>query len=212
MVIRLVLADDHPLVLEALAMLFRSQKGFKILAECRTGAEALQAIRQHRPDVAVLDLQMPGKGGLQVLREINAEHLPTRTVLLTATIEDAEMLEALRLGVGGVVLKGMPSISVVQCVQKVHAGEPWLENRSASRVIEKLMRSENGSREAAALLTLRELEIVRMLAKGLRNKEIASRLSISSNTVKVHLSHIYAKLDLDGRIAVMLYAEDKGLI
>lgn len=212
MPIRLVLADDHPLVLEALAMLFQSQQGFEVLAVCRTGTEALQAIRLHRPDVAVLDLQMPDTSGLDVLREILAEHLPTRTVLLTATIEDAEMLQALRLGVGGVVLKDMPSSSVVQCVKKVHAGDPWLENRSASRVIEKLMRSESGSREAAALLTDRELEIVRLLGQGLRNKEIGSRLSISSNTVKVHLSHIYAKLDLDGRVAVMRYAEDKGLI
>lgn len=212
MAIRLVLADDHPLILDALQMLFRSQEGFEILAACRTGTEALQAIRLHRPDVAVLDLQMPDKSGLDVLREMSAERLPTRTVLLAGTIEDAEMLEALRLDVGGVVLKDMPANSVVQCVRKIHAGEPWLENRSASRVIEKLMRSESGSREASALLTLRELEIVRLLGQGLRNREIASRLSISVNTVKVHLSHIYAKLALDGRVAVMRYAEDKGLV
>lgn len=212
MAIRLVLADDHPLILDALEMLFCSQEGFEVLAACRTGTGALEAIRLHRPDVAVLDLQMPDKSGLAVLREMTAERLPTRTVLLTAVIEDAEMLEAMRLGVGGVVLKDMPASSIVQCVRKIHAGEPWLENRSATRVIEKLMRSESGSREASALLTLRELEIVRLLGQGLRNREIASRLSISANTVKVHLSHIYAKLDLDGRVAVMRYAEDKGLI
>ena len=212
MTIRLVLADDHPLVLQALDLLFRSEKGFEVVAACQSGSEALQAVREHRPDVVLLDLQMPGRSGLDVLREITAEHLPTRTVLLTAVIEDAEMLEALRLGVGGVVLKDMPPSSLVQCVKKVHSGESWLETRSASRVIEKLMRSESNSREVAALLTLREVEIVRMLAKGLRNKEIASRLSISSNTVKVHLSRIYAKLELEGRVALMHYAEDKGLI
>jgi len=212
MPIRLVLADDHPLVLQALCLLFDSEKGFEVVAACQSGSEALQAVRELRPDVALLDLQMPGLSGLDVLREITAEHLPTRTVLLTGTIEDAEMHEALRLGVGGVVLKDMPPSSLVQCVKKVHAGGSWLETRSASRVIEKLMRSESGSREAAALLTDREIEIVRMLATGLRNKEIASRLSISSNTVKVHLSHIYAKVEVEGRVALMRYAEEKGLI
>ena len=127
MPIRLVLADDHPLVLQALCLLFRSEKGFEVLAACQSGSEALQAVRELRPDVVVLDLQMPGRSGLDVLREITAEHLPTRTVLLTGTIEDAEMLEALRLGVGAVMLKGMPPRSLVQCVKKVYAGESWLD-------------------------------------------------------------------------------------
>ena len=212
MAIRLVLADDHPLILNALAVLFRSQEGFEVVATCGDGTEALQAVRLHRPDILVLDLQMPGKDGLDVVREMVGEGLPTRTVLLTARIEDGEMLDAIRLGVGGVVLKEMPPASVVQCVRKVHAGEIWLENRSAGRVLDKLVRQESGAREAAGLLTARELEIVRMLGRGLRNKEIASRLVISENTVKVHLRNIYAKLGVDGRLALLRYAEDKGLL
>jgi two-component system nitrate/nitrite response regulator NarL len=212
MAIRLVLADDHPLILEALENLFHSRDGFEVVAVCKNGAEALRAVRRHRPDILVLDLRMPDKSGLDVLRELAGERLPTRTVLLTATLEDSEMLEAVRLGVGGVVLKEMASASVVQCVEKVHAGETWLEKRSVSRALETLLRRESGVREIAGILTPRELEIVRMLGRGLRNKEMAAQLSISDHTVKVHLSHIYAKLGVDGRLALLRYAEDKGLL
>ena len=212
MAVRLVLADDHPLILDALAGLLRSEDGFEVVAACANGAEALKAVSQHRPDILILDLRMPGKSGLDVLREMTAERLPTRTILLTAIIEDGEMLEAIRLGVGGVVLKEMAPASVVQCVRKVHAGEPWLEKRAVSRALEKLMRREDGAREAAGLLTPREHEIVRMIGRGLRNKEIASQLSITEQTVKVHLSRVYAKLGVDGRLALLRYAEDKGLL
>lgn len=212
MSIRIVLADDHPLILGALEILFHAEDDFEVVATCTDGAQALEAVRLHRPDVLVLDLRMPGKSGLDVLREIAGERLPTRTVLLTATIEDAEMMEAMRLGVGGVVLKEMVPASVVLCVRKVHAGEPWLEKRSAARALDKLMRRESSAREIAGILTTRELEIVRMLCRGLRNKEIASQLVISEHTVKVHLRNIYAKLEVDGRLALMRFAEDKGLL
>jgi DNA-binding NarL/FixJ family response regulator len=210
--IRLVLADDHPLVLQALDILFRQQEGFEILAACHSGTEAKHAIRELRPDVAVLDLHMPGGSGLDVLREIAADHLPTKIVLLTAIIEDEDMLEALRLGVSGVVLKNLPSLSIVQCVKKVLSGERWLEMRSASRMLEKLVHPHDGSHQKPSSLTDRELEIVHLLGQGLRNKEIASRLAISTNTVKVHLTHVYDKVGVAGRVALMRYAEANGLI
>jgi DNA-binding NarL/FixJ family response regulator len=212
MSIRLVLADDHPLILDALAGLLRAEDGFEVVATCASGAETLRAVRQHRPDILILDLRMPDQDGLDVLRAMAGEGLPTRTILLTAAIEESEMLAAIRLGVGGVVLKEMASASVVQCVRKVHAGERWLEKRSAARMIEKLARRETGAREAAATLTPRERELVAMIGRGLRNKEIAARLSIREQTVKVHLSHIYAKLGVDGRLALLRYAEDHGLL
>jgi DNA-binding NarL/FixJ family response regulator len=212
MAIRLVLADDHPLILDALAGLLRSENGFEVVAACANGAEALKAVSQHRPDILILDLRMPDQDGLAVLRALAGQNLPTRTILLTATIEESEMLEALRLGVRGVLLKEMASASVAQCVRMVHAGERWLEKRSAAAMIEKLVKREVGAREAAALLTPREQEIVILIGRGLRNKEIAARLTIREQTVKVHLSHIYAKLGVDGRLALLRYAEDKGLL
>jgi two-component system, NarL family, nitrate/nitrite response regulator NarL len=212
MAIRLVFADDHPLILVALAHLFTPAEGFEVVASCTGGVEALKAVRQHRPDILILDLEMPGKGGLDVLRELAGEKLPTRTVLLAAAIDDKETLAAFRLGVGGVVLKEMPASSVVLCVRKVLAGEPWLETRSASRALDKLMRRESGAREAAGVLTARELEVVRLVSRGLRNREIASRLSISEHTVKVHLSNVYTKLGVNGRLALLRCAEDRGYL
>jgi len=154
MAIRLVLADDHPLILVALAHLFCPAEGFEVVAACTGGVEALKAARQHRPDVLILDLEMPGKGGLDVLRELAGDKLPMRTVLLATAIGEKEMLEAVGLGVGGVVLKEMPASSIVLCVRKVLAGEPWLEMRSASRALGKLMQRERGAREAAGVLTI----------------------------------------------------------
>jgi DNA-binding NarL/FixJ family response regulator len=127
MPIHLVLADDHPIILDGLEILFRMEKDIQVVARCVNGEEVLQAVRQHRPDILILDIRMPGKDGLAVLREMKDEDLPTRVVLLTVAPDEEETLEALRLGVRGVVLKEMAPQMLVQCVRKVHAGEQWLE-------------------------------------------------------------------------------------
>lgn len=212
MPIGLVLADDHPLVLDGLASLFQREEDITVLARCRDGEETLRAVRQHRPDVLILDIRMPGKDGLEVLRELHRERLPTRVVLLTAGLDEDEVLEAVRLGARGVILKEMAPQLLVQCVRKVAAGEQWLEKRSFSRALEKMLRREAGARQVAGVLTPREIEIVRMVASGLRNQAIADRLHISEGTVKIHPHNIYEKLQVDGRVALTLYARDKGLI
>jgi DNA-binding NarL/FixJ family response regulator len=212
MAIRVVLADDHPIILDGLELLFRMERDIQVVARCVNGEEALQAVRRHRPDILILDIRMPGKDGLTVLREMKEENLPTQIVLLTVGLDEEEALEALRLGVRGVVLKEMAPQMLVQCVRKVHAGEQWLERRSVGRALEKLLWREAGVREVAGVLTPREIEIVRMAAVGLRNKEIADKLSISEGTVKIHLHHIYEKLHLNGRLELAAYAGEKGLI
>ncbi len=212
MPIGLVLADDHPLVLDGLANLFSQEEDITVRARCRDGEETLRAARQHRPDVLILDIRMPVKSGLEVLRELHQEKLPTRVVLLTAGLDEDEVLEAVRLGARGVILKEMAPQLLVQCVRKVAAGEQWLEKRSFSRALEKMLRREAGARQVAGVLTPREIEIVRMVAQGLRNQQIADKLHISEGTVKIHLHNIYEKLQVDGRVALTLYARDKGLI
>jgi DNA-binding NarL/FixJ family response regulator len=212
MPIGLVLADDHPIILDGLDHLFRQEGDFKVLARCRDGEETLQAVRKHRPDVLILDLRMPGKDGLAVLREVRKEKQPTRVVLLTAEMSDAEALEAIRLRVNGVVLKEMAPQLLVKCIRKVHAGGQWWEKRSLGRAMETMLRREAGEREIAGVLTPRELQIVRLVASGLHNKEIADKLGISEGTVKIHLHHIYEKLHVDGRLELTLYAQDKGLV
>ena len=212
MPIGLVLADDHPIVLDGLEHLFRLEQDFKVLARCRDSDDTLQAVRKHRPDVLVLDIRMPGKGGLEVLRQVKKERLPTRVVLLTAALDDDDALEAIRLRVSGVVLKEMAPRLLVQCIRKVHAGGQWLEKRSFGRVMETMLRRESGARQMAEVLTPREIEIVRLVASGLRNKVIAGKLHISEGTIKVHLHHIYEKLQVDGRLELTLYAKDNGLV
>jgi len=212
MPIRLVVADDHPLILDGVENLFRLEEDFQLLARCTDGIETLQAVRRHKPDVVILDIRMPGKDGLTIAREMQAEKLPTRVVLLTAELEDDQLLEAIRSGVRGIVLKEMAPQLLVQCIRKVHAGEQWLDRRSTMVNLEKILRREAAAREIEALITPREISIVKMAAQGLKNKEISARLFISEGTVKVHLHNIFEKLQVKGRLALLHYALEKGLI
>ena len=211
MPISLILADDHPIVLDGLENLFRLERDFQVVARCKNGIEAMQEVLRHRPEVLVLDIRMPGKDGLEIAREIHKGKLSTRVVLLTAALDEEEFLEAVRLGVMGIVLKEMAPQILIQCIHKVHAGEQWIEPRSARQALEKMLRREAGVRAIAHLLTPREIEMVSMVAQGLRNKEIADKLCISEGTVKVHLHNIYEKLKVDGRLALLRYAQESGL-
>jgi DNA-binding NarL/FixJ family response regulator len=210
--IRLVLADDHPIVLDGLETLFRLEPDFEIAARCVNGEETLVAVRRHRPDVLLLDIHMPRKDGLAVLRDLQRDKMSTKVVLLAAVLEEEEVLEALRLGVRGMVLKELAPQMVVQCVRKVHAGEHWLEKHAVTRVVDSLLRRQAGEREAANVLTPREIEMVGMVARGLRNKEMSQRLAISEGTVKIHLHHIYRKLKVENRVELILYAQSKRLV
>lgn len=210
--IRVVLADDHPIVLDGLENLFRLEPDFQVAARCVNGEECLQAVRRLQPDVLVLDIRMPRKDGLAVMRELHRDKLPTRVVLLAAELDEQDVLEALRLGVRGMVLKELAPQMLLQCVRKVHAGEQWLEKQAVGRALDVLLRREAGEREAANLLTPRELEMVHMVTRGLRNKEMSDRLAISEGTVKIHLHNIYRKLKVENRVELILYAQSKKLV
>jgi DNA-binding NarL/FixJ family response regulator len=212
MPIRLVLADDHPLILQALEQLFETQPDFQVLARCVSVEETLRAVWQHRPDVLLLDLCMPETGGLTVLRKMKQEEVRTRVVLLTGMVDEEEMLEAIHLGVCGVVLKDTPPALALQCVRAVHTGAQWLERRSISQALERLLQLDARRRQSESGLTSREVEIVRMVDAGLRNKEIACKLSISEGTVKLHLHHIFQKLNLANRLELIRYAQENGLV
>jgi DNA-binding NarL/FixJ family response regulator len=207
MTLRLVLVDDHPLVLDGLENLFHNEAGFEIVARCVNGKEAMAAVAQHRPDVLILDLRMAEMSGLDLLRRLAEERLSTRTVVLTAGVREHEMVEAVRLGALGVVLKEATPDLLVECVRAVARGERYLQPRFLVRALE-----EAEARAPEPALTPRELDLVRMVAQGLRNKEIAERLLITEGTVKVHLHNIYDKLGLDGRLALLRYAEDRGVV
>jgi two-component system nitrate/nitrite response regulator NarL len=209
--IRIVLADDHVIVLDGLEQLFRLEPELEVVARSTTAEAAVKAVQEHRPDVLVLDLVMPGHDGMWVLRELSELNLPTRTVLLTAHVEENRLVEAIRLGVWGIVLKEMAPRMLMECVRKVHAGQKWLEQQSVTRAIERMQKRESEIDRLTRLLTPRELEIVRLASEGLRNKEIGERLSITEGTVKIHLHNIYEKLGVTGRSQLILYATKHGL-
>ena len=212
MPITLVLADGHPLILDGMENLFHQEKDFRVVARCLGGEETLKAVHEHKPDILVLDIRLSGKDGISVLREMRKAKLSTRVVVLTAALDEEQLAEAVRLGVRGLVLKEMAPKLLVQCIRQVRAGELWLEKRSVSSALEKLLQREAGRQEAARMLTAREIEIVKQTATGLRNMEIANRLFISEGTVKMHLHNIYQKLDLDTRSKLTRYAQEKGLL
>ncbi|PYR29289.1 MAG: DNA-binding response regulator [Acidobacteria bacterium] len=211
MPIRLTLADDHPVVLQGLQRLFETQHDFNVVACCGGGDGALESVRHARPDVLVLDLRMPGCSGLDVLRAMAAEKLPCRTVLLTAAITDNDLVEAVRLGVNGIIMKQSPPDALVECVRRVARGEQSIERDTLAKAFGRVLRREAATREVGHTLTPREIEIVQMVAHGLRNRAIAERLAISEGTVKIHLHNIYEKLGIDGRLELMLWAQEQGV-
>jgi two-component system nitrate/nitrite response regulator NarL len=212
MAISLVLADEHSLVHDGFEVLCSREGDFHLRARCHDGEEALQAVRRTLPDILVLETSLPKMDGFAVLREIRRERLPTRAVILTAALDDEQALEALRLGVRGVVLKNMPTNLLAQCIRKVHAGGQWLEKQSAGRAIEKMLLREAGGRRLANILTPREIEIARMVAQGQSNREISEKLLVREGTVKIHLHNVYKKLGIDSRVDLTLYAQKKGLV
>jgi two-component system nitrate/nitrite response regulator NarP len=209
--IRLILADDHRIILEGLEQLFRREKDFEIVATATTGEEALAAVRQHHPQILVLDIRMPKGDGLWVLKQIHSEKLQTRVVLLTATLDEDEVLEAMQSGVSGLVLKEAAAVKLVETVKRVYRGERALEPTLVSRALERLSQREE-AKKIVEVLSRRETEIVKMVAAGLRNKEIAHKLSIGEGTVKTHLHTIYEKLGVHGRVELTTYAIERGIV
>jgi two-component system nitrate/nitrite response regulator NarL len=210
MAIRIVIADDHPIVLDGLEQLFKLEGDFKVVGRCMDGEQTLRAVHETMPDLLIVDIRMPKRDGLSVIRELLREKIAVRVVLLTAALDEEEVIEAIRLGVSGVVLKDMAPQLLIQCIREVHAGRRWIDRETMSRAFEKVLRHQTGPE--APPLTPREIEIVSMVATGLRNKDIANLLAITEGTVKIHLHSIYEKLQVNGRLELSVYAREHGLL
>jgi len=205
--IRLFLADDHPILLDGLMTIFRSGAGYEVVGTAPNGVEALSAIRSLKPEIAILDIRMPGKTGLEVAAEILEQRLPTRVILLTADLRDSDAMEAMRIGVHGVIVKEMATTLLLKCIEIVHAGGRWVEQDSLRRAFDHLLRREPAA--PIATLTAGEMRVVELLAGGARNKEISERLRISESTVKNHLHNIYVKLNLGNRRELARWYENR---
>jgi DNA-binding NarL/FixJ family response regulator len=208
MAIRLVLVDDHPLVLGGLEQLLRAEPDFEVLATCGTVEAAWNAVTSTSPDVVILDLNLPDDDGLSLLRRLDPAK-PPAVVVLTASQDENLLLDAARQGARGIVLKAMAPRILEDCVRAAYKGEYRLTVNGVD-LGERLQERKSVESELEHLLTPRELQIVRLVALRLDNQQIAEKLSISVGTVKIHLHHVYDKLNLQGRHELQVYLRDKG--
>jgi NarL family two-component system response regulator LiaR len=207
MSIRILVADDHSVVRQGLRMFLGLDPEFEIVAEAADGIEALAKARQTRPDVVLMDLLMPGMDGIEATVSIRRELPDTEIIALTSVLEDASVIGAVRAGAIGYLLKDAQADELCQAIRAAAAGQVQLSPKAAERLMREVRAPDNPE-----VLTPRETEVLRLLAQGLANKEIARALNIGEKTVKSHVSNILAKLGVPSRTQAALYAARIGLV
>jgi DNA-binding NarL/FixJ family response regulator len=217
-VIRVLLADDEALVREGLRLMLDAQPDISVVAEAGTGQEALDTARSLRPDVVIMDVRMPGMDGITAIRHLLATSAwPVKVIVVTTFDLDQYVFDALRLGASGFLLKTAPPRLLPIAVREVHAGETMLSSELTQRLIQRfafapLPPSPDTVPDALSVLTPRELDVLRVVARGMSNSEIANELFVSEATVKTHLVRILAKLELRDRTQAAIAAYEHGLI
>jgi DNA-binding NarL/FixJ family response regulator len=200
------IADDHPIVLRGLTVLIDSDPEFKVIATASNGIDAIRIIEDSAPEIAVLDLNMPGRSGLQVLQEIVAKQLPTKIVLLAATATDAEIFDVMSAGASGLLFKDEATERLLDCLRTVASGQRWSSiGRGEEQLARELSRRERWH-QLEPLLTVREAEVVQLVVGGIANKDIAFRLHMTPGTTKVHLNNIFRKLRVTSRSELIALA------
>ena len=204
--IRLLIADDHPVVRDGLSSMFARDPEFEVLGEAADGAEAVQLARDLRPDVILMDLRMPGVDGLTAITELARQGIPTRVLVLTTYDTDSHVLPAIEAGATGYLLKDAPRAELLRAVRAAARGEAVLSPSVAARLMSRLRAPGAGP------LSQRELEVLELVASGTTNREAAARLFITEATVKTHLLNIYSKLGVGDRAAAVAEAFNRGLL
>jgi len=216
--IRVVLADDHPIVRDGLKKLLSIESDIEVVGEAGDGREMLEVIQDVEPDVVLLDLRMPNLDGLSALQALQQTNKRVRVIVLTASEDKNEFVQAMKLGCSGIVLKQTAPDLIVKSIRKVHAGEIWLDSHTTAAVMRQFSTAAdlaaaggNGKGRERSPLSTREREIVALVAQGYKNKEMAEKMFISEQTVKNHLHNIFDKLGVSDRLELALYAIHKGL-
>ncbi len=210
--IRIVVADDHPVVREGLVAILETQPDFLIVGEASNGREAVERVLAHSPDVLLLDLEMPEMDGVEALEKLFALRPETRVIIFTAFDTDERILGALRAGAQGYLLKGAPRSEVFKAIRVVSQGGSLLESVVASKLLQHISRKAPAASELPESLTERERDVLALLAQGKPNKEIASALVFSERTVKFHVSSILGKLGASNRTEALKLAAQQGLV
>jgi NarL family two-component system response regulator LiaR len=208
-VIRVLIADDHAVVRQGLRTFLELQEEIEVAGEAADGVEALEAVERLEPDVVLMDLVMPGLGGVEAIRAIRDRGLPARVIVLTTFLDDDKLFPAIRAGAAGYLLKDVEPAELVSAIRAVHAGRSPIDPAVAGRLLEEV--AERGG-DRADSLTAREREVLCLIARGRPNKVIARDLGVSEKTVKTHVSNILGKLGLADRTQAALYAMRAGLV
>jgi len=213
--LRLVLIDDHTLFREGLRTILATEDDLEVVADAESAEDVVELVWQTRPDLVLLDIRMPQGNGLDAVPAILRIHSGTRVLVLTACDEKEEHLRAFRLGASGVILKDSARHTLVQAIRTVCAGQRWVDPRMAAMLSGDLGAVEGGTEHTSLRqdngLTERELEIVRLVASGYKNKEVSETLRISERTVKTHLTNIFQKLGVRDRVGLVMFALRNGL-
>ncbi len=208
--IRVLIADDHPIVRQGLEIVINSQADMRLIGQAADGNEAVVLIRELKPDVIVMDLKMPVKNGLSAIEEIKKSDQKTPVLVLTSFTDDDMVISAIKLGANGVMLKDMPPEQLLDAIRDVFHGRSFLHPLVAQKLMLKIQHSATPV-PVVHMLTNREIDVLRCLALGLSNREIAYKLSISTRTVTTHVRNILDKLGLDNRTQAALYAVEHGI-
>jgi DNA-binding NarL/FixJ family response regulator len=210
--VRILLADDHAMLRDGVIMVLESQPGFEVVGTANTGAEAVSLAQELQPDIAVLDVAMPELNGLEATREIRACCPNTEIVILSMHEGEDYLREALRAGAAGYVLKRAAAKELVGAIQAVRRGESYLDPALTRTLISDYVRKVDQNDATTETLTERELEVLRLVAEGMTNRQIALKLNISIKTVQSHRANLMEKLDLHDRTELVRYAIRRGLI
>src|ERR1700682_818950 len=215
--IRILIADDHPIVRDGLRKLLSLEDDFEIVGEASDGREVLDKVQELDPDVLLLDLRMPNLDGLSALQALQQTNKRTRVIILTASEDKNEFVQAMKLGCSGIVLKQTAPELIIKSIRKVHGGEIWLDSHTTAAVMRQFAApgeigsSGSGKSRERSPVSPRQREIVQLVAQGYKNKEMAEKMFISEQTVKNHLHNIFDKLGVSDRLELALYAIHKGL-
>jgi two-component system nitrate/nitrite response regulator NarL len=201
-----VIADRHPVVLQGLMDVLRAESGFKVVASCIDGPNCIEAIRSLVPDIAILDISLPGLTGLEILSLANSEGLSTRLVFFTASVDDRELVISAAAGAYGVILKDVAVEILVQSLRQVADGQRLLPLPPPDQAVSREQRNIAITENVLTVLTGRERQIMRLVSEGLSNKEIGRRLNIVDGTIKVHLHNIFQKLEISNRTVLAALA------
>lgn len=211
MCINLVLADSQPVMLDGLSASFQNEPGMQVSSCAHDGRSALDAVKRFEPDYLVMDLALTQINGLDVIQKLNDMQLKTRPIIFTSA-PIGDVMRAIDMGVRGVVSKDKPQRALLDCIKSLEDGHAWLDEDLTMKAVTHLLDQQKKNGAVAAKITSRELSVARLAMVGLSNKKIARQLSISEGTIKLHLHHVYQKLNCSGRMALAIYMQDNGLV